>query len=62
MNELVKELMSKADLDQAMAEKAVGVVKEFIKDKLPETVSTPVMSAIDGLDVDDAVDMLKKLF
>ena len=62
MNELVKQLMAKADLDETMANKAVEVVKEFIKDKLPDAVSSPVMSAIDGVKVDDAVDMLKKLF
>jgi hypothetical protein len=40
---------------------AVDVVKEFVVDKLPEAASKPVLQALDGVEVDDAVDMAKNV-
>lgn len=59
MNELIQTLMAKADLDQAQAAKVAEVVKGFLGEKLPEPLRGPVLAAITGERVDDAVEMLK---
>ena len=50
MNELIKNLMSQANLDEASAKKALDVVKGFLKDKLPDSVENQVIRVLDGVD------------
>lgn len=45
MNELVKLVADKAGISEAQAQKAVGTVLDFLKQKLP----APIASQIDGL-------------
>jgi hypothetical protein len=61
MDNLLKALINKANLDEKTAEKVLDVVKEFVVDKLPEAASKPVLQALDGVEVDDAVDMAKNV-
>lgn len=56
MKELVAQLVQKADLDEAQAEKVAGVVRSFLEERLPEAVKGPVMNALTGANVDSAVD------
>lgn len=53
--------MNQADLDEQAAKKVIDVVKSYLSDKLPEAIEEPVINALDGLDIDDAGDMLGKL-
>lgn len=65
MNELVKQLMGKANLDELAAKKVLEVVKQFLGDKLPDGISDQVMKALDGVDVSDAaglIDGVKDMF
>lgn len=61
MNGLVKKLMDQGNLDEKAAEKVIGLVKEFLSDKLPEAIEGPVMKALDGLDLEDADDAMGKV-
>jgi hypothetical protein len=61
MKELVTELVSKADLSDAQAEKVAGVVKDFILTRLPEALRGPVQSVLTGERVDDVFDAAKSL-
>lgn len=65
MNDLVANLMKNADLDEAAAEKVIGVVKDFVEDKLPGPIASQVTNVLDGVDADDvgdALDAVKGLF
>ncbi|MDO4765307.1 MAG: hypothetical protein Q4A29_04550 [Eubacteriales bacterium] len=69
MNEIIKNLMSQANLDEATAKKAVEVVKNFLKDKLPDSIENQVCSVLDGLDTnqlasgaENLLDQAKGLF
>ncbi len=50
MQELIKSLTSKVDITEAQAAKVIDVVKEFVSDKLPKAIATPVMGALEGKD------------
>jgi hypothetical protein len=52
-------LVSQADLSEEQAEKVAQVVKQFLIDKLPDSIEGTVVSAISGERVDSAADMLK---
>lgn len=58
MKELIAQLVSKADLDEAQAAK---VVRGFLASRLPDALRGPVESALTGQAVDSAVDQAKGL-
>lgn len=60
MKELITNLMSQANLDEAGAEKVIAVVKNFLDDKLPSPIDSQVRKVLDGLDIDDASGILGK--
>lgn len=66
MKEMISTLINKADLSEAQAEKVADVVRQFLKDKLPDAMEGPVLAALSGDNVDNAVgqakDLFKKLF
>ena len=66
MNQLITELVAKADLNEGQAAKVAEVVRGFLASKLPEALRGPVEGALTGQAVDSAVDqakgMLGKLF
>jgi len=61
MNELISQLVAKADLDESQAAKVADVVRGFIASNLPEALRGPVESALTGQNVDNAVDQAKGL-
>lgn len=65
MKELITNLISQADIDEATALKVIGIVKDFLDDKLPSPIDKQVVKVLEGLDgdqVDDALDTVKGLF
>lgn len=69
MNEIVKNLMSQANLDEATAKKALDVVKKFLKDKLPDSIENQVVGLLDNVDAsqvksgaENLLDQAKNLF
>lgn len=66
MKELIAQLVAKADLSEAQAEKVADVVRDFAKEHLPEALQGPLLAALSGESVDSiadqAKDMLGKLF
>ncbi len=61
MQELISQLVAKADLNEAQAAKVAEVVRGFLGSKLPEALRGPVESALTGQAVDSAVDQAKGL-
>lgn len=61
MNDLIHQLVGKADLSPDQAAKVAEVVKGFLADKLPEPLKGPVLSAISGERIDAAADQAKSL-
>lgn len=61
MNDLIQQLVGKADLSPEQAGKVAEVVKGFLADKLPEPIKGAVLGAISGDSVDSAVDTAKGL-
>jgi hypothetical protein len=61
MNELISQLVTKADLSEAQAAKVAEVVRGFLGSKLPDALRGPVESALTGQNVDSAVDQAKGL-
>jgi hypothetical protein len=61
MNELISQLVAKADLSEAQATKVADVVRGFLSSKLPDALRGPVESALTGQAVDSAVDQAKGL-
>ena len=59
MKELIGELMAKADLSEAQANKVAEVVKDFVGAKLPDSLRGPVLGALTGQNVDTAADAIK---
>lgn len=59
MNELISQLVSKADLSEAQAAKVAEVVRGFLSSKLPSALRGPVEGALTGQNVDSAVDQAK---
>ena len=62
MKALIGELIQKADLSEAQAQKVAEVVKGFLGSRLPDAIKGPVESALTGDRVDDALDTAKNLF
>jgi len=65
MNPLVQKLIDQADIDEATAGKVVGVVADFLDEKLPSPIDKAVSKALGDLDSDDldgALDAVKGLF
>jgi hypothetical protein len=60
MKALIQELVSRADLDPAQAEKVANVVKSFLATKLPEPLRGPVESVLTGTAVEGAFDSAVK--
>ena len=61
MNELISQLVAKADLSEAQATKVAVVVRGFLASKLPDALRGPVESALTGQNVNSAVDQAKGL-
>lgn len=61
MKALINELVAKANLDTAQAEKVAEVIKGFVAARLPEALRGPVESALSGENVESAVDKAKDL-
>ena len=61
MQELISQLVARADLSQEQAAKVAEVVRGFLATKLPEPLRGPVESALTGANVDSAVDQAKGL-
>lgn len=61
MKELISQLVSKADLNEAQATKVADVVRGFLSSKLPDSLRSVVDGALTGENVDNAVDQAKGL-
>lgn len=61
MDDLIKALMGKLDLDETIAKQAVETVLAFLKDKLPAGLGDQLENILDGAD-DGIVDQLSGLF
>jgi hypothetical protein len=61
MKEMIATLVKKADLSEAQAAKVAEVIRQFLKDKLPDAMEGPVLAALNGDNVDDAVGQAKNL-
>ena len=53
MEELVKRVSEKTGLSEEMSEVAVSLVIDFLKDKLPNPVSSQIDSVLDGKGIGD---------
>lgn len=65
MQEIIKKLMDETDLDEKMAEKVMGIVMNFLGDKLPAPIAGQVEKILgggNGPDLEGAADKLKNLF
>ncbi len=66
MKELVRRLVTEANLNDAQANQVAEVLRNFLTEKLPEALRGPVMGALTGENVGNALDqakgMLGKLF
>ena len=62
MKEMISTLVSKTDLSEEQAAKVAEVVRGFLKDKLPDAMEGPVLAALNGENVDDAVGQAKDMF
>jgi hypothetical protein len=61
MKELISQLVSKADLNEAQAAKVAEVVRGFLANKLPDSLRGVVDGALSGENVDSALDQAKGL-
>lgn len=57
MDQLLSQLTSKANLTTEQAQKAIDVVADFVREKLPDPLAGPVLKALEGND--DAASQLK---
>jgi len=65
MKELISKLVDQAGIEEKVAEKVVGLVKEFLEDKLPAPIAGQVTKLLSGMDddkKDGMMDMAKGLF
>ncbi|MGH7572279.1 MAG: hypothetical protein ACREMK_10590 [Gemmatimonadota bacterium] len=56
MQELIDRLKAKADLSDEQAAKAADVMKNFLDEKLPDSLSGPMDKVLTGANVQDAVE------
>ena len=61
MKELITQLIEKANLSDSQAEQVAQVVRGFLKDRLPEAISEPVLAALSGDSVESAIGQAKGL-
>lgn len=61
MNEIIQKLMSQANLDETTAKKAVEVVKNFLKDKLPDSIEGQVTGLLDNVNTENAANVVEDL-
>lgn len=61
MKELVQSLIEKANLTEEQANNAANVVKGFLGDRLPDAIKGPVLGALTGENIDNAVDKARDL-
>jgi hypothetical protein len=61
MKALISELVAKADLDEAQANRVAEVVRDFLGSRLPDAIRGPVEQALTGERVDSAVDAARNL-
>lgn len=61
MKEMIATLIQKADLNEEQATKVAEVIRGFLKDKLPDSMEGPVLAALSGDNVEDAVGKAKSL-
>jgi hypothetical protein len=59
MKELIHRLVSQADLTEEQAERVAQVVRDFLVEKLPDSIEGPVLAALSGKNVDGAADALR---
>jgi hypothetical protein len=59
MKELITRLVSQADLTEEQAERVAQVVRDFLVEKLPDSIEGPVLAALSGKNVDNAADALR---
>lgn len=60
MNELIKNLVGQANIDETTAKKVIEVVKNFLDDKLPSPIDKKVANVLDGVDAKDVGNILGK--
>ncbi len=61
MQELLKQLMEKANLSSDQANSAVSVVQNFLGDKLPEPIRGTVMGLLSGENASGIMDQAQGL-
>jgi nucleoid DNA-binding protein len=61
MTELVKKLVSEANLTEDMAKKAMEVVVDFVKDKLPEPIGGQVVHFLNNQDASNVSDKVNQV-
>ena len=64
MDELVKQIAARTGISEDMARQAVGVVMDYLKDKLPASMAGQLDALLKGADLsqaDDLMDMGKDL-
>lgn len=62
MEELVQLVVEKTGISEDLAQKAVEVVLDYLKDKLPEPIAGRLDDILDGLDAGDLMKGLGGLF
>jgi hypothetical protein len=61
MKELIEKLVKEADLSEAMAEKAIDIVADFLEDKLPKPIASQVTNVLKDVDASDISDTVNNL-
>ncbi len=62
MDELVKLVVEKTGISEELAQKAVDIVLDYLKDKLPEPIAGRLDDVLDGVDAGDLMKGLGSLF
>jgi len=60
MKELISKLVDEAGIEEKLAEKVIGVVKDFLEDKLPGPVAEQVSKVLEGKDIGDVEGLMGK--
>jgi uncharacterized protein (DUF2267 family) len=59
MDELVKQIAAQTGISEDMARKAVNVVVDYLKDKLPDSIAGQLDALLNGADLSQADDLLE---